>query len=97
MATPSKNMKAFYKQKKKNPTGGISKSKSSKATKPAPWHDDIEEEEKALREFDMNMAYGPCIGITRLGRWERAQRLGLNPPKEIEKLVKSGKVKLQSL
>ncbi|TYJ01826.1 hypothetical protein E1A91_A13G181600v1 [Gossypium mustelinum] len=90
MATPSKNMKAFYKQKKKNPTGGISKSKSSKVTKPAATDiaqlphgvsldlkdDDIEEEEKALREFDMNMAYGPCIGITRLGSMGKSTKSG---------------------
>jgi DNA polymerase delta subunit 4 len=25
----------------------------------------------------------PCIGITRLKRWQRAQRLGLNPPIEV--------------
>lgn len=24
--------------------------------------------------------YGPCIGVTRLERWERAAALGLNPP-----------------
>ncbi|CAN1130447.1 hypothetical protein LINPERHAP2_LOCUS5835 [Linum perenne] len=24
-----------------------------------------------LREFDMNMVYRPCIGMTRLARWER--------------------------
>jgi DNA polymerase delta subunit 4 len=25
----------------------------------------------------------PCIGIARLKRWQRAQRLGLNPPVEV--------------
>lgn len=25
----------------------------------------------------------PCVGITRLKRWRRAQRLGLNPPLEV--------------
>jgi DNA polymerase delta subunit 4 len=25
----------------------------------------------------------PCIGISRLRRWQRAQRLGLNPPVEV--------------
>jgi hypothetical protein len=24
--------------------------------------------------------YGPCIGVTRLQRWERAEALDLNPP-----------------
>ncbi|XP_021282928.1 LOW QUALITY PROTEIN: uncharacterized protein LOC110415562 [Herrania umbratica] len=119
MATTSKNMKGFYRQKKNNSRGGITKSKSSKSTKnPSPKHagsditqplalaspggsldlkDDFDEQEEVLRQFDMNMAYGPCLGITRMARWERAQRLGLNPPKEIENLLKGGKVKLESL
>ena len=59
--------------------------------------DDFDEQEQVLRQFDMNMAYGPCLGITRLARWERAQRLGLNPPTEIENLLKGGKVKLECL
>lgn len=25
----------------------------------------------------------PCIGMTRLKRWQRAERLGLNPPIEV--------------
>ena len=58
---------------------------------------DFDEQEKVLSQFDMNMAYGPCLGITRLARLERAQRLGLNPPKEIENLLKGGKVKLECL
>ena len=28
----------------------------------------------------MDMQYGPCIGVSRFDRWQRAQRLGLNPP-----------------
>lgn len=47
-------------------------------------------DEEVLRQFDMNMAYGPCIGMTRLDRWNRANKLGLNPPKEIETLLKAG-------
>ncbi|KAK4243919.1 DNA polymerase delta, subunit 4-domain-containing protein [Corynascus novoguineensis] len=39
--------------------------------------------EKVLRYFDVSSQYGPCIGITRLKRWQRAQRLGLNPPVEV--------------
>ncbi|OMO88809.1 DNA polymerase delta, subunit 4 [Corchorus capsularis] len=59
--------------------------------------DDFDEEEQVLRQFDMSMEYGPCLGMTRMARWERAQRLGLNPPKQIEHLLKGGKVKLDSL
>lgn len=39
--------------------------------------------EKVLRYFDVSSHYGPCIGITRLKRWQRAERLGLNPPLEV--------------
>ncbi|XP_006113806.1 DNA polymerase delta subunit 4 [Pelodiscus sinensis] len=33
-----------------------------------------------LRQFDLSWEYGPCTGITRLQRWERAKSLGLSPP-----------------
>lgn len=59
--------------------------------------DDVDKNEEVLRQFDLNMAYGPCIGMTRLDRWERAQRLGMNPPKEIEALLNVGKVRLDCL
>ncbi|KAM6115414.1 DNA polymerase delta subunit 4 [Pterocles gutturalis] len=36
-----------------------------------------------LRRFDLAWEYGPCTGITRLQRWERAQALGLSPPSSI--------------
>ncbi|KAK0501666.1 DNA polymerase delta, subunit 4-domain-containing protein [Armillaria luteobubalina] len=36
-----------------------------------------------LRIFDLSYEYGPCIGVTRLERWERAAKMGLNPPSEI--------------
>lgn len=39
--------------------------------------------EKVLRYFDVSSQYGPCIGITRLKRWQRAERLSLNPPIEV--------------
>lgn len=40
----------------------------------------------------MNMAYGPCLGMSRLARWERAKNLGMNPPEDIGNLLKAGKV-----
>ncbi|RIA96804.1 DNA polymerase delta, subunit 4-domain-containing protein [Glomus cerebriforme] len=39
--------------------------------------------DKLLHAFDLNYQFGPCIGLTRLERWERAHRLGLNPPEEV--------------
>lgn len=59
--------------------------------------EDYDKEEEMLRQFDMNIAYGPCLGMTRLDRWERALRLGMNPPNEIEKLLKTGKVQQDCL
>ncbi|CAL8329258.1 unnamed protein product [Lota lota] len=40
-----------------------------------------------LKQFDLELKYGPCTGISRLQRWERAQLYGLNPPEEIRELV----------
>lgn len=40
-----------------------------------------------LRQWDLAIRYGPCIGMTRLFRWERAKLLGLNPPQRIRDLV----------
>lgn len=36
-----------------------------------------------LRRFDMTTDYGPYVGITRLERWERAQKLGKKPSPEV--------------
>ncbi|KAL2343720.1 hypothetical protein Fmac_005005 [Flemingia macrophylla] len=110
MATVSGNMKGFYRQKKnaitkkssnKSPINAATLGSVAAQTPAHAGSPDLEDEHKAsevvLRQFDMNMAYGPCIGITRLARWERALRLGLNPPQEIETLLKSGKVQAESL
>lgn len=43
--------------------------------------------EETLRAFDLNGKFGPCVNPTRLERWERAERLGLNPPKEVKVLL----------
>lgn len=40
-----------------------------------------------LRVFDMTSKYGPCVGMTRLQRWERAKKWGLNPPEEIREIL----------
>ncbi|KAF5533116.1 GTP-binding protein beta subunit [Fusarium mexicanum] len=39
--------------------------------------------EKILRYFDVSSQYGPCIGMPRIKRWKRAERLGLSPPIEV--------------
>ncbi|VUC28614.1 unnamed protein product, partial [Clonostachys rosea] len=44
---------------------------------------DLSTNEKVLRYFDVSSQYGPCIGIDRRKRWDRAERLGLKPPIEV--------------
>ncbi|AWP06384.1 putative DNA polymerase delta subunit 4 [Scophthalmus maximus] len=46
-----------------------------------------EEELQKLLKFDLDWRFGPCTGISRLQRWERAKLHGLNPPEEIRDLL----------
>ena len=46
-----------------------------------------------LREFDVDSSFGPTAGMTRLQRWNRAQKLGLNPPQDVlDILLQTGKL-----
>jgi len=45
--------------------------------------EDLSVEEKILRLFDVSSQYGPCIGIARMKRWNRANKLELAPPIEV--------------
>ncbi|KAJ7040746.1 DNA polymerase delta, subunit 4-domain-containing protein [Mycena alexandri] len=40
-----------------------------------------------LRVFDLSYEYGPCVGVSRLERWERASALGLDPPVEVHDIL----------
>ncbi|XP_020188030.1 uncharacterized protein [Aegilops tauschii subsp. strangulata] len=76
------------------PTSGVSKKpahhhhQKQAAARPTPDHGDgadarreeAENAERKAREFDMDMRYGPCLGLTRAQRWQRAAALGLAPP-----------------
>ncbi|XP_066489190.1 DNA polymerase delta subunit 4-like [Tiliqua scincoides] len=42
---------------------------------------------ETLKQFDLSWEYGPCTGITRLQRWERAESLGLSPPATVRELL----------
>ncbi|XP_072955829.1 uncharacterized protein [Typha angustifolia] len=53
--------------------------------------DEYGEEEERLRQFDLDMRYGPCIGLTRLQRWERAAAMGLKPPADVASLLQGSK------
>ncbi|CAL9781369.1 unnamed protein product, partial [Musa acuminata subsp. burmannicoides] len=44
-------------------------------------------EEKRLRQFDLDMRYGPCLGLSRMERWDRAAAMGLNPPGDVEAIL----------
>ncbi|KAI0440962.1 DNA polymerase delta, subunit 4-domain-containing protein [Xylaria telfairii] len=45
--------------------------------------EDLSLAEKILRYWDVSSQYGPCVGVSRLKRWQRADRLGLSPPVEV--------------
>lgn len=45
--------------------------------------------EIVLRVFDADSTFGPNSGVTRLERWERAQRMGLKPEEVIGEILKS--------
>ncbi len=48
----------------------------------------LEQLEQRLRsEFDLETKYGPVVGLSRLGRWERAVRLGLEPPRWVRDTI----------
>ncbi|KAG2177818.1 hypothetical protein INT43_003065 [Umbelopsis isabellina] len=41
----------------------------------------VSKDDKVLRAFDLNYAYGSCVGISRLERWR------LEPPQEVKTLL----------
>lgn len=49
--------------------------------------DDDDDVEEILRQFDLNLAYGPCLGLSRLARWERARGIGLNPSQHVKDVL----------
>ena len=42
-----------------------------------------------LRNFDLTPKYGPCVGITRLDRYRRAEKMGLKPPVEVLQILET--------
>ncbi|XP_019181330.1 PREDICTED: uncharacterized protein LOC109176346 [Ipomoea nil] len=59
--------------------------------------DEYDEKEVVLRQFDMNMAYGPCLGMSRLERWERAKSLGMNPPNDLLRILEGKNARQECL
>lgn len=52
---------------------------------------DIKDAIEVLKQFDMNMRYGPCVGIKRSQRWNRAKKFNLNPPLEVKSILDDNK------
>ncbi|KDD75247.1 hypothetical protein H632_c787p0 [Helicosporidium sp. ATCC 50920] len=48
---------------------------------------DVEAAQSVLQQFDLASKYGPCRGMTRMERWNRAQSLGLDPPPSVRELL----------
>eukprot|EP00803_Ostreobium_quekettii_P009814 evm.model.scf_1557.1 EVM.evm.TU.scf_1557.1 scf_1557:21635-24889(+) len=76
------------------PRGGVKKpTKAKKVEKTQlPAHklqSDGEEDAEmvVLRAFDLETKYGPCCGMTRSERWERASKLGLEPPRVVQEIL----------
>jgi DNA polymerase delta subunit 4 len=42
-----------------------------------------------LRNFDLTPKYGPCVGISRLDRYKRAEKMGLKPPTEVLEILET--------
>lgn len=88
MTTKHRLITDSYKVVKKERRG----SKRQKSPTPPPPPQDAEneiyeEELQKLKQFDLDWRFGPCTGISRLQRWERAKLHGLNPPEEIRELL----------
>ncbi|KAK6192687.1 hypothetical protein SNE40_004116 [Patella caerulea] len=56
---------------------------SAPSTSESKFERDIE----LLKSFDLTLEYGPCTGISRLERWSRAEKHGLNPPQSVYNLL----------
>eukprot|EP00045_Choanoeca_perplexa_P021027 m.5629 g.5629 ORF g.5629 m.5629 type:complete len:111 (+) comp7824_c0_seq1:75-407(+) len=68
-----------------------SRPSSSKATsvQVIPTDQNAAKEVELLKQFDMDSKFGPCVGVSRLERWERAQAFGLSPPLHVKELLDS--------
>ncbi|KAK9823832.1 hypothetical protein WJX72_005810 [[Myrmecia] bisecta] len=84
-------LSSAYRQTKTPATAAHPKTRGKTAAQPGPAQAAVQEatdpQEELLRNFDLNMAYGPVTGLTRLERWERAVKLGKNPPPEVRDIL----------
>ncbi|CAM6061670.1 unnamed protein product [Sphagnum tenellum] len=91
MATVRTVDSVFPKRKKANSaSAAVDKSRCSLVLEKKEQDDDDDDDddvEEILRQFDMNLAYGPCLGLSRLARWERARGIGLNPSQHVKDVL----------
>ncbi|XP_052799870.1 DNA polymerase delta subunit 4-like [Mya arenaria] len=66
-----------------------SERKFANDVKPSTSKDQFEQDMVVLKEFDLNWEYGPSMGITRLERWNRAEKHGLNPSPRVRQIVEA--------
>lgn len=88
MTTKRRLITDSYRVVKKERRGG----KRERSPTPPPTPEQLEnqarlEDLEKLKQFDLDWRFGPCTGISRLQRWERAKVHGLNPPEEIKELL----------
>lgn len=78
-----------YKQRKPNVAAQPAKIELKKpATAEATAVDAQREAElEKLRQFDLDPTFGPCVGLSRMQRWERAQKNGLAPPQHVREII----------
>ncbi|XP_046572807.1 DNA polymerase delta subunit 4-like [Haliotis rubra] len=74
-----KHTKRVGRQVKKEETATVGSSRGNKTQQAI----DLE----LLRQFDLTLEFGPCSGITRMERWARAEKHGLNPPQGVKDLL----------
>ncbi|XP_005754863.1 DNA polymerase delta subunit 4 [Pundamilia nyererei] len=88
MTTKRRLITDSFKVVKRSRKGGKREKSPTPPPSPQKEADRIREEElEKLRQFDLDWSFGPCTGISRLQRWERAKLHGLNPPEEIRDLL----------
>ncbi|GAA5881137.1 hypothetical protein JCM16303_004813 [Sporobolomyces ruberrimus] len=90
--TPSIVSAAPEKKKEKKELSGLYNRlyKDAKKKMGPPIHrEDMDDIETILLQFDHEESFGPCSRISRLERFERAEKLGLNPDPEIGDILRS--------
>mmetsp|Transcript_26588 Transcript_26588/g.36716 ORF Transcript_26588/g.36716 Transcript_26588/m.36716 type:complete len:124 (+) Transcript_26588:125-496(+) len=86
------NTRSQKKQQKTSDTYGIravpafSVSHDKQSEESVLLEEDIEDQ---LKAFDLCQKFGPCVGVSRLERWERAHRFGLQPSSHIREFLLS--------